>query len=408
MNAERSRIERRLEVDAGEEWTATGAPLPKSMLADVQDVVTTVADLLSPEDIPDLRHSADFHAASAALASVSERLAHLLSGDGELVQQQIRGLHPFVDALVKTQAVRSAVEQARNTACIAAFNDVRDALRQLQSIRSVEQLVHKAAEAICTLGFDRSQIAWAEDGYWITERIFGTQEQAWLDELAEVGRADPQVLHSELYESELIRRRRPLLVSHARPDSPHVHRTFIKLGRVRSYVAAPLMTEGTVAGFIHADRYFQRCNVDEVDREILATFADGFGYLLQRTVLRERIEGLRTRLTTLTESMVRSDVGVLQDGATAGSSGLNWRPTLLAVGSVKLERLPKANLASTLTDREQDIIDLMAKGATNAEIARRLVISEGTAKWHVKNVLRKLNAANRAAAVSYWLRQNSR
>jgi len=45
----------------------------------------------------------------------------------------------------------------------------------------------------------------------------------------------------------------------------------------------------------------------------------------------------------------------------------------------------------------------MAAGDTNGRIARRLVISEGTAKSHVKHILRKLGAANRAEAVSRWL-----
>lgn len=46
----------------------------------------------------------------------------------------------------------------------------------------------------------------------------------------------------------------------------------------------------------------------------------------------------------------------------------------------------------------------MGAGHTNARIARRLVISEGTVKSHVKHILRKLGAANRAEAVARWLR----
>ncbi len=45
----------------------------------------------------------------------------------------------------------------------------------------------------------------------------------------------------------------------------------------------------------------------------------------------------------------------------------------------------------------------MAEGDTNARIARRLVISEGTVKTHVKHILRKLGASNRAEAVSRWV-----
>jgi DNA-binding NarL/FixJ family response regulator len=56
-----------------------------------------------------------------------------------------------------------------------------------------------------------------------------------------------------------------------------------------------------------------------------------------------------------------------------------------------------------LTKREVEVLGLMAAGATNAEIADRLVISESTAKSHVKHILRKFDARNRTEAVSKYL-----
>ena len=58
---------------------------------------------------------------------------------------------------------------------------------------------------------------------------------------------------------------------------------------------------------------------------------------------------------------------------------------------------------SLLTRRELDVVQLMAAGETNRRIGSRLMISEGTVKAHVKHILRKLSAANRAEAVSRWL-----
>jgi DNA-binding NarL/FixJ family response regulator len=49
----------------------------------------------------------------------------------------------------------------------------------------------------------------------------------------------------------------------------------------------------------------------------------------------------------------------------------------------------------------------MATGETNAGVAARLIISEGTVKSHVKHILRKLAAANRAEAVCRYLRMES-
>jgi DNA-binding NarL/FixJ family response regulator len=62
------------------------------------------------------------------------------------------------------------------------------------------------------------------------------------------------------------------------------------------------------------------------------------------------------------------------------------------------------HMTSSLTRREIDVLKHMATGKTNAGIAARLVVSEGTVKSHVKHILRKLAAANRAEAVSVYLR----
>jgi DNA-binding NarL/FixJ family response regulator len=59
---------------------------------------------------------------------------------------------------------------------------------------------------------------------------------------------------------------------------------------------------------------------------------------------------------------------------------------------------------SALTPRQLEVLRLMGDGRTNAAIASRLTISEDTAKSHVKQILRKLGAANRAEAVSLFLR----
>ena len=53
-----------------------------------------------------------------------------------------------------------------------------------------------------------------------------------------------------------------------------------------------------------------------------------------------------------------------------------------------------------LTDREREILRLVAHGLSNAEIAQRLVISPLTAKTHVSNVLQKLDRRDRAALVA--------
>src|ERR1700761_617205 len=56
---------------------------------------------------------------------------------------------------------------------------------------------------------------------------------------------------------------------------------------------------------------------------------------------------------------------------------------------------------SPLTDRELQILQLVASGATNGEIARRLWITQQTVKFHVSNIYRKLAVATRTEACHY-------
>ncbi len=57
-------------------------------------------------------------------------------------------------------------------------------------------------------------------------------------------------------------------------------------------------------------------------------------------------------------------------------------------------------LAEPLSQRELEVLDLMALGRTNQEIARQLFISPGTVKAHTASIYRKLDVANRTEAVA--------
>ena len=54
-----------------------------------------------------------------------------------------------------------------------------------------------------------------------------------------------------------------------------------------------------------------------------------------------------------------------------------------------------------MTQREVEVLRLIAGGKTNLEIAEELVIAEGTARRHVANIYEKIGAVNRVEAARY-------
>ncbi len=80
-------------------------------------------------------------------------------------------------------------------------------------------------------------------------------------------------------------------------------------------------------------------------------------------------------------------------------------PHVAARIAQELESLPETDRAqyTQLSEREREVLRLIAEGFSNSEIARRLVISEKTVKSHVSNILSKLHLLDRTqAAVFAW------
>jgi two-component system, NarL family, response regulator LiaR len=65
----------------------------------------------------------------------------------------------------------------------------------------------------------------------------------------------------------------------------------------------------------------------------------------------------------------------------------------------------RPSAAQTLTEREMEVLRLIAKGRANKEIALELGVAEKTAKTHVSNILQKLNLADRTQAALYAVRE---
>jgi DNA-binding CsgD family transcriptional regulator len=290
----------------------------------------------------------------------------------------------------------------------AKIRKARGAVLGLREIRSLRLLLDATPAAICELGFTRAMVSRVEESDWVVERFFSETDAEWASEINEIARQAPTRLSPSLIETDMVRRRVPLLVTGAQHDA-RVDRALAEVTRSTSYVAAPIMPDGRVIGFLHADRYHQDEPVTQDDLELLAFFADLFGQVLERTLLLERLDGLRESIGTLTGALN----GTVSNCRTAALDMSPEGARSSAALTISLDDLSAAAHTaapapdSVLTAREVDVLRLMAAGDTNARIARRLVISEGTVKSHVKHILRKLGAANRAEAVCRWLQRPS-
>src|SRR5687768_3686823 len=110
----------------------------------------------------------------------------------------------------------------------------------------------------------------------------------------------------------------------------------------------------------------------------------------QRCSKRQIVRGRdRTRLAT--DPLTRQG-----EPSTPGQAGDNWARRLkAAMSSTPLHRL---------TPRELEVIQLLAQGKSNKEIARTLSVTTNTAKAHVQSILHKLGFDSRTQAAVLWTR----
>jgi NarL family two-component system response regulator LiaR len=89
--------------------------------------------------------------------------------------------------------------------------------------------------------------------------------------------------------------------------------------------------------------------------------------------------------------------------AAQGESVLHPRVASRVVQELRGAKRDTPNLFQELSDRELEVLRLIADGRSNAEIAEKLIISEKTVKGHVSNILSKLHMLDRTqAAVLAW------
>jgi LuxR family maltose regulon positive regulatory protein len=146
---------------------------------------------------------------------------------------------------------------------------------------------------------------------------------------------------------------------------------------------------------LHAQLSIAYCRVGERD-QALACLAEGLTLAAPEGFVREFIEA-GSEMFGLLRDLMRSRLRFDRDFATRL---LALRTPASASGEPVQESLADTGLAETLTDRQLDVLRLLAEGKSNRVIADELYLAEGTVKAHVHQISAKLLARNRTEAVA--------
>jgi DNA-binding NarL/FixJ family response regulator len=97
----------------------------------------------------------------------------------------------------------------------------------------------------------------------------------------------------------------------------------------------------------------------------------------------------------------------IQQAIRAIHAGRTWLSPLAMTALVEgLSEPPDASRLDTLSEREQEVLKLLAEGYSNPQIAEKLVIAEGTVKNHITNIYDKIGVHSRAEAVAWAWKHN--
>ncbi len=129
----------------------------------------------------------------------------------------------------------------------------------------------------------------------------------------------------------------------------------------------------------------------EDDKVFPAIRAGAQGYLLKDIQPRDLVQAIRE--TQQGKAQLHPDIARRLMTAVSRDAPVN-EPPPAALPAELLE----------LTERERDVLDLIARGLTNREIAEKMVISEKTVKTHVSNLLDKLGLEDRTRAAIWALK----
>jgi NarL family two-component system response regulator LiaR len=110
-------------------------------------------------------------------------------------------------------------------------------------------------------------------------------------------------------------------------------------------------------------------------------------------------------LSYVLKDISADELGAAVRKAAAGEAVLHPRVAARVIKELQGRRAEALNPFTELSERELEVLKLIADGLSNAEMARKLFLSEKTIKAHVSNILSKLHLADRTQAAVYAWRE---
>jgi len=296
------------------------------------------------------------------------------------------------DLLISVLALRNELHDHEVRQWGSAVTDIGRALGRLRG-QQPQEMIHTTPEVVCdVLDFRRCMISTVRGSVWRPKRLY-----------VQNAHSDPETERFQAYidgrqlqladaplETEVVRKRAGALVSAPHED----HRTFKEIVEASGswgYIAAPIVAQGRVIGMLHADRPRTDRTVTMHHLESLEAFAECLAIAFESAVMAHRAVQQKREVEQLFAHLENLD----------GRSAQRQAEAALAPAEAPGGPQPPGPQAP-LTAREREIMALVATGATNRQIARNLMISEGTVKTHLKHIAKKLNTSSRAAAVAAY------
>lgn len=340
-----------------------------AVLNDLARRLRETAGLESTEDVESIDDAIDMAGRLTDLVLARDTdAASGSSSDGH------RLLTAFLNAQVEAHRARAAAQAD-------VMRSLTDGIRRMRKAESLQRLGRQARQSLCeTMGFDQALLSFVESNGFVVEE-------------SERGISGPTVIPRGpcMPEQQCIRTQNTVAAVDAAVPADSGYRELLGTG---SYLVAPVLAKSRVVALLHVRKTVGHA-ISPGDADVLDAFASAYSLLHEKILNAERLQRQRASIAQAAARLADQ-----ADRIAFAAISFDFDKTGVAEFPVPTSDSP---LTASLSDRERDVFERLVMGASNADIADALVITIETVKTHVKRILRKIGAINRAEAIALYL-----